>query len=85
MVQKYLRLKWKKKVNIITTIIIEYTWIGLNQQASEYVSSLKHAKMGKLLKFQGSQFAGATPCFKYARICLDKISNISRVLNIPEF
>ena len=29
-VEKYVRLKWKKKANVIITIIIEYAWICIN-------------------------------------------------------
>ena len=41
--------------------------------------------LAKFWTWQGSQYASVTQCSEYARICLDKVLNISRVLNMPEF
>ena len=50
-VERYVRLKWKKKVNVISIIINEYAWMGLNKQDSEYVLGPKYAKILKMTKF----------------------------------
>ena len=34
---------------------------------------------------KGSQYASVTQCSEYARICLDRVLNTSRVLNVPGF
>ena len=84
-IEKYVGLKWKKRVNIIIIIIIEYAWISINKQGSEYASSPKHAKFLNMAKFwiwQGSQYVNATQRSEYAIICLDRIRNISRVVNM---
>ena len=41
--------------------------------------------MPKFWISQGSQYARVAEHFEYARICLDKVLNISRVLNMPGF
>ena len=46
----------------------------------------KYAKIMNVTKFliwQGSQHACVTQRFEYARISLDRVLNISRVLNVP--
>ena len=71
----------------------------LNKQNSEYASGLKYAKILNMLKLwirQCSKYANVTQRSEYARICLDKVLNISwvqdsayarihRVLNMYEF
>ena len=41
--------------------------------------------MAKLWMWQGSHYASVTQCSEYSRICLDRVLNISWVLNMPEF
>ena len=45
--------------------------------------------MAKLWIWKGSQYANVTQCSEYARIChdrvLDRVLNVSYVLNMPEF
>ena len=48
----------------------------------EYASGPKY---GKVLNWEGSQYASVTRRSEYARICLDRVLNISRVLKIPGF
>ena len=45
-----LDVKWKKKVNVITTII-EYAWICLSKQDSKYTLGPKYAKILNMTKF----------------------------------
>ena len=52
----YGRLKWKKKVNVITTIIIEYDWICLNKQSLNFWI------------WQGSQYASVTIVIRNGKI-----------------
>ena len=54
----------------------------LNKQNPEYAWGPKYAK---ILIWQGSQYASITQCSEYARICLDRVLNISWVLNMPGF
>ena len=54
----------------------------LNKQNSEYASGLKYAKILNMLKLwirQCSKYANVTQRSEYARICLDKVLNISWV------
>ena len=73
----------KNKLNVIIdklNIIIEFAWMCLYKQNSEYASGPKYLKslnMEKFLILQGSQHASVTQCSEYGRICLD------RVLSIP--
>ena len=57
----------------------EYAWMCLNKQDSGYVS------MAKFWIWQGSQNASVTQRSEYARLCLDRVLNISWVLNTPGF
>ena len=41
--------------------------------------------MPKFWVWQGSQYASVTQRSEYARVCLDRVLNISWVLNIPRF
>ena len=41
--------------------------------------------MPKFWIWQGSQYVSVTQCSQYARICNDKVLNISWVLNMPGF
>ena len=85
-VEKYVQLKWKKKVNNKLSIL--YAWICLNKQGSEYASCPKDVKILNMAKFwipHGSQYASVVNCSEYARICLDRVLNISQVLKIPGF
>ena len=57
-VEKYVRLTWKNKVNVTIAIIIDYAWICVNKQGSEYASGRKYVKILNMAKFwiwQGSQ------------------------------
>ena len=57
---------------LIITIIIEYAWVFLSKQGSEYTFT-KYAKILNLTKFwiwQGSQYASVSRRSKYARIFL---------------
>ena len=60
----------------------EYTWMCLNKQDFEYASSPKYAK---ILNGQGSQYTSVTQHSEYARICTDRVLNISWVLNMSGF
>ena len=56
---------------LITTIIIEYAWMWLNKQDSEYAYGPKYANILNMAKFwtwQGSQYA-----------------SVSQRLNMPAF
>ena len=80
--------KIKVKVNVTITIIIECAWLFLNKQGLEYASIPKYAKILNMSKFwiwQGSLYASVTKVSDYARICLDRVMNISLVLNEPGF
>ena len=58
----------------------------LNKQDSEYSSCPKFAEILNMTKFwiwQGFQDASVTHPTEYARICLDRVLNISWVLNMP--
>ena len=95
-VERSVWLKWKKKVNVIKTIIIEWTlfnmpeyaWMRLYKQDSEYTSGPKYDKILNIAKFwiwQGSQCASVTQRSGYARMCLDRVLNIYWVLNMLGF
>ena len=80
--------KWRKKVNVI---IIEYVWICLNVPKStgfwiclEFLNAeiLNMAKSWIKQVFQNASVIQST---EYARICLDRVLNISWVLNMPGF
>ena len=53
-----------------------------NKQDSEYTSGPKYAK---IRIWQGSQYRSVTQRSEYARICLDRVLNISWVLYMPGF
>ena len=58
----------------------EYAWMFLFEQDSEYASGPKYAKILNMAKFwiwQGCQYVSVTQRSKYARICLDRVLNIS--------
>ena len=64
----------------------EFAWICLNKQDSDYAVGPKHAEIMNMAKFriwQGSQYDSVTQRSGYARICLDRVLNISWVLNMP--
>ena len=85
---KYVRLKWKTKVNVVITMIIEYAWMCPYKQDSEYALDPKYAKILTMAKFwlwHISQYASLTQRSEYARICLDRLLDISWVLNMPRF
>ena len=87
-VEKYVRLQRRKESDVIITIIIEYAWMCLKKQDSEYASGPKYAKILNMAKFriwQGSQYPSVTERSEYARICLNRVPNISWVLNMPGF
>ena len=78
----------KNKVGVVIAIIIEYAWICLNEQGSEYTLGLKCVKILNMAKFwtwQGSHNASVTQRSEQARICLDRVLNISPVLNTSGF
>ena len=78
----------KKKVNVTITIITEYAWMCLYKQDSKYASCPKYAKILNMAKFWiwwGSQYASVTQRSEYARPCLDRVLNISYVLNMAGF
>ena len=54
----------------------------LYKQDSEYAWGPKFAK---ILNMTGSEYASVTRRSEYARICLDKVLNISWVLHMPGF
>ena len=79
-VEKYVRLKVKKQGNVIIIIIIEYAWMCLYKRYSEWASAPRYAKILNMAKFwlwQGSQYANVTQRSEYARLCLDRVLNIS--------
>ena len=54
----------------------------------EHALGLKYAKILNVTKFgiwQGSQYGSITQYFEYARICLDRVLNMSCVLNMPQY
>ena len=60
----------------------------VNKQDSEYASGHKYAKILNMAKFSiwpGSQYASVAQLFEYVKICLDRVLNISCVLNMPGF
>ena len=67
--------------------MLEYTWICLNKQDPEYASSpsVKILNMGKFYIWQGFQNASVPERSEYARICFDRVLDISRVLNMAGF
>ena len=52
----------------------EYECMCLNKQDSEDASGPKYAK---ILSMAGSQYASVTLRSEYARVCLDRVLNIS--------
>ena len=66
----------------------EYFWMYLNKQDSEDVSGPKYSKILNIAKFwiwQCSHYVSIAQRSEYARICLDRVLNISWVLNMPGF
>ena len=58
----------------------EYAWMCLYKQDSEYALGPKYAKILDIAKFwiwKDSQYASVTHRFEHARICLDRVLNIS--------
>ena len=72
-------LKWKKEVIATITIIIEYAWICLNKQGSNYTYVPKHAK---ILNMAGFSIWERSEC---GRIYFDRVLNTYRVLNMSGF
>ena len=69
-VKKYVRLNWKKKFNV------EYAWMCLNKQDSEYVLGPTYAKnlnMAKFWMWQVSQYTSVTQHSEHGRICLGRV------------
>ena len=69
-------------------LITEYAWICPNKQEFEYASGPKYAKILSMAKFwiwQGYQILSVTQGSKHAKICFDRVLNISQVLKMPEF
>ena len=65
-----------------------YAWMCLYKQNSEYAWLPKYAKILNTAKFwiwQGSQYGTVTQRYEYARICLDRVFNMSWVQNMPGF
>ena len=59
----------------------------LSKHDSEYASGSIHAKLLNMVKlwiWQGSQYASVTQRSEYARICLDRVLNMSWVLNASQ-
>ena len=81
-VEKYVRLKWKTKVNVIITIIIENGWMCLNKQGSGLDFRPRDIKMIKFWIWLSSHYA--TQYCEYATIYLDRVLNISWVLKIQD-
>ena len=54
--------------------------VRLYQQDSEYASGLKFAKILNMAEFSICERSQRS---EYARICLDRVLNISWVLNMP--
>ena len=82
----------KKKVHVIITIIIEYAWICINKQDSEYASGLEY---GMFMNMQKLHRALNMPqfnwkCLNRTWICLnmseftitDKVLNMSHTMYI---
>ena len=66
----------------------EYAWKCLYKQDSEFASGPKYAQILNMVKFwiwQGFQYVRVTQRSKYARICLDRVLNISSVLIMTGF
>ena len=93
-VENYVRLNWKKKVNVIMTMInmrecaqfsiISPWWAYINRILNAL--SPKCAKILNMAKFwiwQSSQYTSVSQRSKYGRICLDRILNICSVLSKP--
>ena len=58
----------------------EYAWMCRYKKDSEYASGPKYAIILNMAKFwiwQGSQYANVTQRSEYARICLDRVLNVS--------
>ena len=68
--------------------MLEYVWMWLYKHDSVYASGRKYVKILNMAKFwiwQGSQYASVTQhseYSEYARICPDRVLNISWVLNV---
>ena len=65
--------------------IPEYTWVCLDKLDSEYASGPKYAKYAKILNMVGFWIYEQYTCSEYVRKCLDRVLNISWVLNMPGF
>ena len=60
--------------------MFKYAWMCLHKQDSEYALGPKYAKIPNMEKFwisQGSQYASHLQRSEYARICLNRVVNIS--------
>ena len=63
----------------------EYVWMYLYKQDSEYASSPEYANILNMTNFwiwEGFQYASITQPSEYAGMFLDRVLNISRVLNM---
>ena len=80
-IENYGRLKWKrKKIDVIIPIIIGYAWLCLKEQDSEQASCSKYPKLLHMTKFwiwQGRQYVNIPQHSEYARMCLERVLNIS--------
>ena len=58
----------------------EYAWMCLSEQVSEYPLGPKYTTILNMVKFwiwPGSQYVNVTQRSEYARICLDRVRNVS--------
>ena len=63
----------------------EYAWMYLNKHDSEYASGAKYPKILNMSKFwiwQGFSICERYKAFDYARIYINRVLNISCVLNM---
>ena len=66
----------------------EYAGVYLNKEDSAHAGGSKYARTLNMVKFwvwQGVQYAYITQSSEYARICRDRVLNISQVLNMSRF
>ena len=53
-IEKYVRLKSKKKVNIVVTIIFGYVWVFLNKQGPDYARVLNMPNIKPQVTLKGT-------------------------------
>ena len=74
---------------LIITIIIEYAWMCVNKQDSEYADGPKYAKILNMAKFWTGKVLNMRALHNVLNmpeyVLLDRILNISWVLNMPIF